>query len=212
MYPLIPVCGAIAIDSLQKVMDIICSQILIRSLDKLRKMSSFWIWDYRRTVTRVGLMAILISSLMGCSRVLALHYGKFSIFRNRAYITECQCKCRHVFTYTGFRAPFDLYFQLHRETASGEHPYLSADKNLTLCYGKEWHRFPTHFLVPSMKWDVRFIKSEFQGQLPGLFPPYDPEGTKRIPDHMNDDNAEEISRYVSRFPEYLSTASSTDIP
>lgn len=40
--------------------------------------------------------------------------------------------------------------------------------NLTLCYGKEWYRFPGHYLVPDGV-RVDFIKSEFDGMLPGHF-------------------------------------------
>ena len=40
--------------------------------------------------------------------------------------------------------------------------------NLTLCYGKEWHRFPGHYHVPDGV-RVEFVKSEFSGLLPGHF-------------------------------------------
>ncbi|TFK30934.1 asparagine-linked glycosylation 9 protein isoform a [Coprinopsis marcescibilis] len=81
--------------------------------------------------------------------------------------------------------------------------------NLTLCYGKEWHRFPGNFLVPSGI-NVEFIKSEFTGLLPTHFA-HDgmsrntenkwlrwwprPE-TRRIPSGLNDLNIEETSFYV----------------
>ncbi|WFD23565.1 dextrin dextranase [Malassezia equina] len=56
-----------------------------------------------------------------------------------------------------YRAPLDLGMVLsHME---GEHH---------LCYGKEWHRFPSHFFVPpSMR--VDFVESEFDGILPHHF-------------------------------------------
>lgn len=58
-----------------------------------------------------------------------------------------------------YRAPLDLGMVLsHME---GEHH---------LCYGKEWHRFPSHFFVPpSMR--VDFVESEFDGILPHHFAP-----------------------------------------
>lgn len=95
----------------------------------------------------------------------------------------------------GYRAPFEVFFHLHRENLTAEP--LFQQHNLTVCYGKEWHRFPTSFLLPNPSWNVRYIPSEFKGQLPGLFPPFDPEGTTVIPEHMNDDNLEEPTRYVS---------------
>lgn len=76
--------------------------------------------------------------------------------------------------------------------------------NLTLCYGKEWHRFPGNYLVSdSVK--VAFIKSEFDGMLPGQFKVTDPkgglseriQGTRAVPYGLNDLNREEPSFYVS---------------
>ena len=48
----------------------------------------------------------------------------------------------------------------------------------------------------SFRWHLKFIKSEFRGQLPK---PYDSgeNSTSIIPSHMNDMNREETSRYVS---------------
>ncbi|PWN40285.1 hypothetical protein IE81DRAFT_349380 [Ceraceosorus guamensis] len=46
---------------------------------------------------------------------------------------------------------------------------LDAQRGGTrLCYAKEWHRFPSHFHVPSHV-EVRFVKSDFQGILPQHF-------------------------------------------
>jgi len=79
------------------------------------------------------------------------------------------------------------------------------DFNLTLCYGKEWYRFPGHYLVPEGV-RVEFIKSEFEGLLPGHFSEEDsvvaspwwirPQ-TRAIPQDQNDLNKEEPSHYVS---------------
>ncbi|KAJ3558974.1 hypothetical protein NM688_g620 [Phlebia brevispora] len=74
---------------------------------------------------------------------------------------------------------------------------------LKLCYGKDWHRFPGNYLVPdSVK--VEWIKSEFDGMLPGHFTPTPREGglmdrlkgTHAIPYGLNDLNKEEPSFYV----------------
>jgi hypothetical protein len=43
---------------------------------------------------------------------------------------------------------------------------------------------------------LKFIRSEFRGQLPKAYSPY-PNATKIIPTEMNDMNREEESRYVS---------------
>lgn len=76
--------------------------------------------------------------------------------------------------------------------------------NVTLCVGKEWHRFPGSYLVPDGV-RVEWIKSEFDGMLPGHFKPTPregglqarPLGTQSIPHGLNDLNKEEPSFYVS---------------
>ncbi|PSS29616.1 hypothetical protein PHLCEN_2v2764 [Hermanssonia centrifuga] len=92
-------------------------------------------------------------------------------------------------------------------TSEEEEPRINYDLlypfNLTLCLGKDWHRFPGNYLVPdSVK--VEWIKSEFDGMLPGHFAPTPREaglvgrieGTHVIPQGLNDLNKEEPSFYV----------------
>lgn len=79
--------------------------------------------------------------------------------------------------------------------------------DLVLCLGKEWHRFPSHYLVPTGI-RVEFIKSDFRGQLPRHFQET-PAGTnmsgdswwlrpetRYVPTDVNDLNKEDLSRYV----------------
>ncbi|KAG8968253.1 mannosyltransferase [Tulasnella sp. 425] len=47
---------------------------------------------------------------------------------------------------------------------------LKAFGGLKLCYGKEWYRFPGHYLLPEGV-QAEFVKSEFNGLLPGHFTP-----------------------------------------
>lgn len=93
--------------------------------------------------------------------------------------------------------------------------------NLTLCLGKDWYRFPGHYLVPNgIK--VEFIKSEFDGMLPRHFEEQVPEGvsslakkwwfrpqTAYVPTDLNDLNKEEPSHYV-RLPCFRSFTIFTD--
>jgi alpha-1,2-mannosyltransferase len=82
---------------------------------------------------------------------------------------------------------------------------------LRLCVGKEWHRFPGHYLIPTGI-DVRFIKSEFNGLVPGRFPDRDSNasildravGTRIVPEQQNDLNKEVLSHYVSRALDVIS--------
>lgn len=73
---------------------------------------------------------------------------------------------------------------------------------LRLCLGKEWYRFPSHYLVPDGV-DVRFIKSDFDGLLPRRFDVSAGEGgfwkreaTRNVPSGLNDLNKEEKSHHV----------------
>ena len=76
--------------------------------------------------------------------------------------------------------------------------------NLTLCFGKEWYRFPGHFLVPDGV-NVEFIKSDFNGLLPRHFVKSEDgegsalwkrTGTRYVPEDLNDLNIEEPGHYV----------------
>lgn len=78
--------------------------------------------------------------------------------------------------------------------------------DLKLCWSKEWHTFPGHYLVPDGI-TVDFVKSEFDGLLPGHFMNLSSDsqmshrwsrpGTRHIPERMNDLNQEEPAHYVS---------------
>lgn len=76
---------------------------------------------------------------------------------------------------------------------------------LRLCLGKEWHRFPSHYLVPDQV-EVRFVKSAFDGILPKMWEEGAGVGGKGglmgratgvVPSGMNALNREEPDRYVS---------------
>jgi alpha-1,2-mannosyltransferase len=79
--------------------------------------------------------------------------------------------------------------------------------DLKLCLSKEWHRFPGHYLVPDGV-AVEFVKSEFDGLLPGHFKNvpsnarpsstwWSRPGTRYIPQGLNDLNREEPAHHVS---------------
>jgi len=157
------------VDALQKLTDLICSKIFLFYIQRVKDPAKAKIFDYRRIVSSIGLAAILTASVIGSSRIVALYYG--------------------------YRAPFDVYFAFNRDPSTQK--AVESGRNYTICYGKEWYRFPSSFFVPSLGWDVRYIESDFTGQLPNLYPPYDPEGTRAIPEAMNDWNREEPSRYIN---------------
>ncbi len=55
--------------------------------------------------------------------------------------------------------PLDPEFKLPDSLAGNDDP-------INVCVGKEWHRFPNSFFLPDDRWRLRFLRSEFRGQLP----------------------------------------------
>lgn len=89
--------------------------------------------------------------------------------------------------------------------ADDEYVDISGLKRIgvRVCYGKEWYRFPSHYLFPDGV-EVQFVKSGFSGLLPQHFAtePIPSEGlwkrgqTRVVPPGLNDMNREEPSVYV----------------
>lgn len=102
---------------------------------------------------------------------------------------------RIVGSVTSYQAPLKIY-----EALKGPGMTHAGD---TVCFGKDWYRFPTSFFLPN---DVhaKFVKSEFDGLLPGEFlegkeglgylPDY--PGTWTMPSGMNDLNKEDTGKYT----------------
>ncbi|KAL1140575.1 hypothetical protein AAG570_000505, partial [Ranatra chinensis] len=122
---------------------------------------------YLHHTTHLVVPVVFITSLVGVSRILAL--------------------------YKGYHAPMDAYMELSKMSAEGSLPALSY---FNICVGKEWYRFPSSFFLPNDKWTLMFLKSEFNGQLPKYYSSGE-DATKINPDHMNNHNGEEPTRYVN---------------
>lgn len=94
---------------------------------------------------------------------------------------------------TAYRAPLTVYGAL-------QGPGI-AKPGETVCYGKEWYRFPSSYFLPNgMR--AKFVKSAFDGLLPGEFNEAQVgfgffAGTWLIPPGMNDQNIPDPSKYVS---------------
>ncbi len=100
---------------------------------------------------------------------------------------------RIVGTVTAYRAPLQIYDAL--ATSNTTH---SAD---TICFGKDWYRFPSSSFLPSGS-HAKFIKSEFDGLLPGEFHEGKTgfgffAGTWLVPSGMNDRNEEDPAKYIN---------------
>lgn len=64
-----------------------------------------------------------------------------------------------------------------------------------VCFGKEWYRSPSSFHLPHPDYRIRFIESEFKGQLPA---PYNETffGSQVIHGHFNDANKRNSTTYL----------------
>ncbi|KAI9348682.1 Alg9-like mannosyltransferase family-domain-containing protein [Obelidium mucronatum] len=110
--------------------------------------------------------------------------------------------------YTNYNAPIKIYTHVSTLPASRPDAATGVPSTETLCLGKEWYRFPSHYFMPPHDGiQVRFIKSEFRGLLPAHFGdgqvkvslegPKRWEITRQIPPNLNEFNQEDTSRYVS---------------
>ena len=56
---------------------------------------------------------------------------------------------------SGYHASMDVYVELQKVANNPRIHSLSQDKNVNICVGKEWYRFPSHFFLPSDRWVQR---------------------------------------------------------
>lgn len=111
---------------------------------------------------------------------------------------------------TGFKATFLVFSDLKKYDKDSYKPILGTTENsnntsvsnyINVCYGKEWYRYPSSFFLPtSSRYRMRFIRSEFKGQLPKLYDDDDPGfrglKTRIVYKDFNNMNKEEPSRYI----------------
>ena len=83
------------------------------------------------------------------------------------------------------------------------------DDKVSICIGKEWYRFPSHFFLPSQNWRVKFVKSEFRGQLPQMYAEGENATVIERP-NFNDLNQEESDRYVKVSKKFVKSHSDSN--
>ena len=94
-------------------------------------------------------------------------------------------------TVSAYRAPLQIYQTLSADTVK---------PNDTVCFGKDWYRFPSSEFLPRGV-HAKFLKSEFDGLLPGEFQEAGNEsgyypGTWLTPPGMNDRNEEDADKHT----------------
>ncbi|OAX32858.1 glycosyltransferase family 22 protein [Rhizopogon vinicolor AM-OR11-026] len=144
---------------------------------------------------------VVVAGLISLSRVLALwHYyhAPLSIFNDLEAF-----ELPRLLNVTGLLPP------LPPGTDESDAPSIDLtpirEFDLRLCLGKEWYRFPGHYLVPNGV-KVGFVKSEFDGLLPAHFKEsraklgfsgwWDRPGSRITPTGLNDLNKEASEFYV----------------
>eukprot|EP00698_Gefionella_okellyi_P016588 TRINITY_DN4756_c0_g1_i1.p1 TRINITY_DN4756_c0_g1~~TRINITY_DN4756_c0_g1_i1.p1 ORF type:complete len:334 (-),score=62.53 TRINITY_DN4756_c0_g1_i1:662-1663(-) len=138
--------------------------------------STIWTWSENLVSVTSTRKRAVISFVFA---MVAVVYGALSLMRIFALLLN----------YSGSA---HVWFHL----AQHEFPKYDAlsRKQVNVCVGKEWHRFPTSFVFPDERFKLQFLKSGFTGQLPQPFARHN--GTKVILPHFNDMNLEEPTRYV----------------
>jgi len=165
-------------------------------------------------VTRSPIFSYFTRAVLGVSVFLSL--GR--IIAVHSYYHAPLTVYHHLQSYELPRLAVSLHPELYPNTLDAKAPFANftealgkleyrfdlsplGEEGLRLCLGKEWHRFPSHWLVPE-EVEVRFIKSEFDGILPKVWEQGKPgqglwdRATGVVPKGMNDRNAEEVDRYV----------------
>lgn len=109
--------------------------------------------------------------------------------------------------YSAYSAPLKIYEPLQNGTL--------GSRGDSVCFGKEWYRFPSSYHLPNSM-HAKFVKSEFDGLLPGQFAEGQVghgfwAGAWLEPPGMNDQNIEDMGKYVSQQPFTRYTTNKTEI-
>ncbi|THH13499.1 hypothetical protein EW146_g6729 [Bondarzewia mesenterica] len=150
------------------------------------------------------LSVITIASIISISRILALwkyYHTPMTIMFN--FENEELPRLLNVTGFLPHPLPPPGTVVVHKQGEEEDPIDLTPIKEfgLRLCIGKEWYRFPGHYLVPDGV-RVDWIKSNFDGQLPAHFMETHGglrsriAGTSIIPKGLNDYNMEEPMHYV----------------
>ncbi|XP_077288561.1 alpha-1,2-mannosyltransferase Alg9 isoform X2 [Arctopsyche grandis] len=171
IYPMICLCGAISVDCLQKLVFRVkptLDSIISKITPKLNKAVDIIIDKKSPGNHYVSHTRFIMLFFMVVSTLLGVS--------------------RNIGLYQYYHAPMDILRGLAEEE-------VSLVGNINVCYGKEWHRFPSSFLFPDSRYRIGFVKSAFDGILPAYYGDGD-NATMLAPDHFNDMNREEPKSYI----------------
>ena len=69
---------------------------------------------------------------------------------------------RIIALYQNYYAPMSVWSHVARITQNDDN--YTTNNELSVCVGKEWHRYPSSFFLPANNWDLMYIESEFKGK------------------------------------------------
>lgn len=152
MYPLVCLCGAVTVDSTQKLIFAILLPYRKR-IWRTRNDSKPLHYLHDTNAIFVGVVAIC--ALLGLSRIYSLYNGippnfnyLVSYFINRPLIwLSFESVMNFSSIVQGYHAPLEITM----EVGGLDSTYYPKHGKINVCFGKEWHRFPTSFFLPSDK-------------------------------------------------------------
>lgn len=126
--------------------------------------------------------AIAIVTVLQIMDLLLQRCGKSTL---RVLKNTFLCGSSLIFVLFSLSRLFALYVNYHAPMEISSRVDVSpAAKNI--CLGKEWHRFPGNFLLPS-NYRLRFVRSHFNGLLPAYFDESD-KGSTIVHSYFNNMN------------------------
>jgi alpha-1,2-mannosyltransferase len=119
------------------------------------------------------MFAVVIPGLISLLRILSIHkfyHAPFDILHHFEYHSVPSILESH--GYSPVPLP-DNYVPYRGEIPAPDWDYAplqNLEPRVKLCYGAEWHRFPSNYLVPEGI-EVRFLQTEFDGMIPRPWTP-----------------------------------------
>lgn len=148
------------------------------------------------TIDNIQKISFRIQTLLKLVKTNGLHYLERTAFIMFSILTLSSLIgiSRIISLYVNYQAPMDLSMEVNRLPLTQNYP---PDMQIEVCFGKDWYRYSSSFFLPNNKWNVRFIKSDFNGMLPA---PYNSKNstddpTKIIHDYFNDQNKADERSY-----------------
>ncbi len=147
----------------------LCGSITLDIMQKIFfRIKSFFVklsrTHYLNHTMFIAVIFVLLSSVLSLSRILAL--------------------------YRNYHTPLDIMMEFSYAKTWDE----GKMREINVCFGKDWYRYPGSFFLPSKKYSVRFLKSEFKGILPAYYADNE-NATQNLHDYFNDKNQENEFMY-----------------